>query len=353
MSRVPESMRLFGAVCVYLHRKTHIIMKKYLISLLAALFVAAASYAAPDNLRYSYRYNGYTHISSELSSVAGDSHPFSFRLEKIAYPDNTYIYQLKMYFEDRAPFSIPKGARMSFTTPESKVVRVDQIEKSNEPILFERSSQKLYWNPATYIIPEDDLLQVIGGIASVEVVTGWEIDDYFQIQFKSNDFAKALNAQYETVRDAELPAYDVDVEDIARYADNATSLTVLSRAKVATGKERIYNVALNYLYYKTSNTEDFDLNFMIGTEQKYTIPVGSEITITLADGSSIILPQERDQVNVVYLYPDMEQLKAILRGVKAISIDTPDGTINDTFPDDSFAATLQHQYNTLMILSVL
>jgi len=328
-------------------------MKTHLLALISMLFVSVSALASSQDLRYSYRYNGFTHISAELSSVRADSHPFSFRLEKVAYPDNTYIYRVMMYFEGTDSFSVPKGAKMSFTTPDSKVVRVEQIDKSAVPFSFERSSQKLYWSPATYIIPEDDLLQLLGGVSSMDVITGWEIDDYFQIVFKNDEFTKALNEQYETVRSAELPTYDVDVEDIARYADNNTSLTVLSRAKVAKGDQRIYNVALNYLYYKSTNTEDYDLNFMIGTERKYTIPVGSEVTITLLDDTTIVLPQEREQVNVIYLYPDLNQLKSILEGVKSISIQTSDGIVEDTFPDDSFSSVLRRQYSTLMILSVL
>ena len=92
---------------------------------------------------------------------------------------------------------------------------------------------------------------------------------------------------------------------------------------------------------------------MIGTEDRYEIPLGSEIIFGLPDGTDIVLRQEREQENTVYCYPDAEQVKALTAGVDSVTIKAGTETITDSFTDGSFAEALARQYRALMAVAVL
>ena len=329
-------------------------MKRILLAMTVFLLSAALQAGAQDIIRSSYRYNGYTYISGELEKVPCD-HPFYMRLEYVGFPDNTYAWLIHMNYEDKVAYDIPKGVKMAFTTPDGKLVRAEQINVGGgERRAFTNDDGKrVYWNNAQYMITDEDLQKVLPGIKSIDVITGWEPDDYFQATFKNDEFAKALSRQYAAVKDTPKPKDEVQQEDIIRYADNNNSLTVLTRAHVATGVNRPYNVSVNYLYYKDSNKEDFDVNFMLGTETQYLIPVGSKVSFTMEDGSVMDLKQERDAYNVIYLYPTPAQTKALCKGVAALSVQTEDTTLTDTFDDNSFSEVIAKLYRTLMAVAVL
>ena len=318
------------------------------------MLMAGLCASAQDQLRSNFKYNGYSYVSGELEKVPCD-HPFYLRLEYVAFPDNTYAYLIHMNYEDKVAYEVPKGVKIAFTTPDGKLVRAEQVGGgTGEKRAFTNADGKrVYWNNAQYMITEDELVKLFPGIKSIDVVTGWDPDDYFQAGFRNDEFAKALERQYNAIQAASGEAVEVQQEDIVRYADNNNSLTVLTRAHVAQGEKMPYNVSVNYLYYKDSNQEDFDVNFMLGTETQYLIPVGSQVYISLLDGSTMILQQERDAYNTVYLYPTPQQTKALCKGVKSFTIETEDGIVSDSFPDNDFSRVVNQLYNTLMAVAVL
>lgn len=327
-------------------------MKRFLIALAVSAALLAPRASAEEILRSSYRYNGYTYVSSELAEIPCDR-PFWERLEYVVFPDNTYAYVLHINFEGKTGYNIPKGVKMAVTTTDGKIVRADQIVAGTNRSFEPEGRGKVYWSDAQYLFTEADLTRILGGIKSLDVITGWEPDDYFQVNFKDGTFAETLSAQYEAIKAAPLPEDEVDSGDIVRYADNNASITVLTRAQVAKGEEFLYNVALNYLFYKNSNKEDYDLNFMLGADEAYDIPVGTPVVFTLADGSTVALAQEREQAGVVYCYPTADQVKALCGGVQSVSIALEGGNLDDTFVDDSFSAAVGRLYRTLMAVAVL
>ena len=329
-------------------------MKRILFAAVALLTLALAPASAQEELRSYYSFNGYTYTSGELEKVACD-HPFYLRLERVSFPDNTYAFLMHINYEDKVAYDIPRGAKMAFTTADGKIVRAEQVGPGNgEHRAFTNADGKrVYWNKGQYMITEDELVKLLPGVKSIDVITGWDPDDYFQTGFKNDELARALDRQYQVIREVQGPAVEVQQEDIANYADSNNSLTVLTQAHVARGDKMPYNVSVNYLYYKESNKEDFDVNFMLGTELQYLIPVDSRVCFTLADGSTLTLQQQRDAYNTVYLYPTPQQAKALRSGVTALSVETEEETLSDTFSNDEFSAVINQLYNTLMAVAVL
>ena len=125
-----------------------------------------------------------------------------------------------------------------------------------------------------------------------------------------------------------------------------------SKPLVANGAALKYNVILSHLYYKNSAKEDIDLAFQLGTEKQYEIVPDAPVTFVLEDGTEVTLPQTRDEVNFLYLYPSLSQLRALAYGrVKALRIKTEDGTLSDAILDNSFSEAVNQQYQLLMSLS--
>lgn len=320
-----------------------------ILSLLASTCLAARDYT----LRASYKYEGITHIATEPEFVDAGGHPFWLRLESVIFPDGSSACLMHFDFEDSQYRSIPKGVKIGVTLSGGRIVRGEQMGEGGERRSFETARGRVYRNPARYIFEEQDVKDMASGATAIDVVTGFGPDDYFQVSFSGDEFSKIVSRHLEAIADAPLPPDEVAMEDISGYSDNKGSVTVLSRPIVARAENFIYNVALNYLYYKNTGKEDFDLNFMIGTEDRYEIPLGSEIIFGLPDGTDIVLRQEREQENTVYCYPDAEQVKALTAGVDSVTIKAGTETITDSFTDGSFAEALARQYRALMAVAVL
>ena len=121
---------------------------------------------------------------------------------------------------------------------------------------------------------------------------------------------------------------------------------------VADGEKFKYNIILNHLYYKNSAKEDIDLAFQLGSDKQYRIEPDAPVTFVLGDGTEITLPQTRDEVNFIYLYPSLSQLRVLAYGsIRTLRIQTEDGTLLDAILDDSFSKALNQQYQLLMSLS--
>ena len=138
-----------------------------------------------------------------------------------------------------------------------------------------------------------------------------------------------------------------------QHADRFGSTTIVSKPVKLEGKKYTFTIALNYLYYKDTNKEDYDLNFLISGPKEYDIPVDSPVTFELADGSMMNLKQEQDDKDAVHCYPTIDQVKTLLRGVRSLTVDTADGTIKEVFAENEFAKILDLQYNSLQVVSPL
>ena len=317
-------------------------MKKTLLSL--AVFAAALTLSAQE-IRTNYRSEGMTHISTE----AEPCQDFTARVERVGFPDGSTLYQLFIDLRQKTAFTAPKGVKMTATLPGGAVVRADQI--GQEPATKTRDEDGLYLNRFRYAMEEADLEKLSRGVTDLELVTGWNPDDYLQFHFKDDAFAALLKRHCAAIEKAAASTIDLTAEAAGRV-DLTGSVMTAANPLVADGQDLKYNLILNHLYYKNSGKEDIDLAFQLGTEKKYRIEPDAPVTFILGDGTEITLPQTRDEVNFIYLYPTLSQLRALAYGsVKSLRIQTEDGTLTDAILDDSFSKALNQQYQLLMSLS--
>ena len=311
--------------------------------LLAAALLAALTLSAQE-IRTNYRSEGMTHISTDFEPC-GD---FTARVERVGFPDGSTLWQLFIDLRQKTAFTAPKGVKMTATLPGGSVVRADQIGR--ESATKTRQDDGLYLNRLRYAMEEADLDKLTRGVSALELVTGWGPDDYLQYNFKDDTFATLLQRHCEAIRLAAAETIDLTAEAAGRV-DMTGSVMTAAKPIVIDGRYLKYNLILNHLYYKNSAKEDIDLAFQLGTEKQYHIEPDAPVTFVLADGSEITLPQTRDEVNFIYLYPTLSQLRALSYGrIESLRIKTEDGTLTDAIPDDSFSKALNQQYQLLMSL---
>ena len=326
-------------------------MKKMLLAL-AALSLFASLLPAQE-IRYSYKKGGITCVSSEYELVttgATDPHPAWVRLEYVRFKDGSISYLLHLNFEEKTAVNIPKGVRMAVTLNDGKLVRSEQlyVQKGNKRA-FTSSKGRVYWNRTKYMFDESDMKRMILGIKDMDVITGWNPDDYFQIKYPENQLGKVLAAHYAAISKAIPSAVQISADDIDDYANNSTSITIKAKPKVASGTQYKYNVAVSCLYYKNTNTEDIDLEFFVGTTKDYRIHFSTAVVFELGNGEKIVLTQSREDVNHVMCYPTLTQVRKMIQaGVKSVTYTVEDQPITDTFTTSSFTDALSRGYQTVM-----
>lgn len=319
-------------------------MKK--TTLLAAALLAAATLSAQE-IRTNYRSEGMTHISTEFEKLED----MDIRLECVGFPDASVMYQLFIDLRQKTPFTAPKGVKMTATLPGGSVIRADQVGRDSATKT--RLEDGLYLNRLRYAMEASDMEKMTRGVTSLELVTGWDPDDYIQYSFKDDAFAALLKRHCEAIVDASKSTVELSVEPAGRV-DQTGSVMTVAQPLVADGRDFKYNVILSHLYYKNSAKEDIDLAFQLGTEKQYRIEPDAPVTFVLGDGAEITLPQTRDEVNFLYLYPSLPQLRTLASGsVREIRIKTEDGTLSDAILDDSFSKAVNQEYQLLMSLSSL
>ena len=317
-------------------------MKKTTLFLAA---VAAALTLSAQEIRTNYRSEGMTHISTESEKLDD----MEIRVESVGFPDGSMIYQLFIDLRQKTPFTAPKGVKMTATLPGGPVVRADQI--GQESATKTRLEDGLYLNRLRYAMETADMDKMTRGVQSLEIVTGWDPDDYMQFNFKDDAFSSLLKRHCEAISEAAKSTIELKAEPAGRV-DQTGSIMTVSEPIVADGKDFKYNVILSHLYYKNTAAEDIDLAFQLGTEKKYSVSTDAPVTFILENGTEITLPQTRDEVNFLYLYPSMQQLRALAYGhVATIRIQTEDGTLSDAILDNSFSEAVNQQYQLLMSLS--
>ena len=319
-------------------------MKKTLLSLVA---LAAAFTLSAQEIRTNYRSEGMTHISTE----AEPCQDLSVRVERVGFPDGSTLYQLFIDLRQKTGFTAPKGVKMTATLPGGSVVRGDQI--GQESATKTRQEDGLYLNRLRYALEASDMDKLTRGVSDLELVTGWDPDNYLQYHFKDDAFAALLKRHCEAIDRAAQTTIDLTAEPAGRV-DLTGSVMTAATPLVADGQDLKYNLILNHLYYKNSAKEDIDMAFQLGTEKQYRIEPDAPVTFVLEDGTELTLPQTRDEVNFIYLYPTLSQLRALAYGnIKSLRIQTEDGTLTDAILDNSFSKALNQQYQLLMSLPAL
>ena len=304
-------------------------MKKLCIVALSILLALTAARAQP--VRTNYRSAGMTHISTDYESLQLGTLPAYARVELVGFPDGSTLYLLYINLVEKTATVVPKGVKMAVTLSSGKLIRVEQI--GQDTATPRRQEDGMFLSRLKYAVEPAQMEKMVKGVKSVDIVTGWNPDDYLQANFPDNKLADLLKRHCEAI----LKASERTVELIATmsvHTENTSSIMSASNPLVGRGANFDYNILLSHLYYKGNNSEDMDLAFMIGTQGQYHIPFDSSVCFILGDGSVIPLKQARDDVNFVYLYPTLEDLYRISAlGITGLTIEYEGGTLEDSFAE--------------------
>lgn len=326
-------------------------MKK---SILLALALLLALPAIGQSIRTNYRSGGITHISTDYEEIQLGEIPAQMRVELAGFPDGSILYLLYINLVQKTATVVPKGVKMAVTLNNGKLVRMEQI--GEDSATKRRLDNGFFLNRLKYAAEGADVEKMVGGIKSIDIITGWNPDDYVQASFPGNQMGDLLKRHCETIRDAAAKTIELK-SAISSYTENLNSILSATEPIVARGANMDYNILLSHLYYKNNNEEDIDLAFVIGSKEQYHIPYDSAVRIMLNDGSVIGLLQTRDDVNFVYVYPTLDDLSRMVNvGIKTLSIDYEDGILTDTFPprEDgafSFSEAVNQELQLLLSMS--
>ena len=318
------------------------------IALLAIISLTAAA----QQIRTNYKASGLTHISTDYETMKVAGIPALIRVEFVGFPDGSRFYLLYLNLDQKESVVAPKGVKMAVTLKNGKFIRLEQIGQSSAtPRRFDNG---LFRNRLKYAVETKDMEKILKGVTSVDIITGWNPEDYVQASFPEDEFASLLERHCEAI----LKASDSTVEltaELGAYDQSTNSLMISAKPIVGKGEHFIYNVILSYIYYKNTGGEDFDLAFVIGSDNKYSIPYDATVRFTLKDGSLIVLPNTRQEANFVYVYPSPEDIFRMASvGISSFSIDNEGSPLfADTLPDgpDSFTTALNQQLQLIMSAS--
>lgn len=326
------------------------LMRKTLLIALAALLSFPVWC---QSIRTNYRSEGMTHISTDYEPLTLGGIPAQLRVELVGFPDGSTLYLLYINLVQKEAVVVPKGVKMAVTLANGKLIRLEQINQvSSTPNRLEDGT---ILNRLKYATEPADMEKMVKGIKSVELVTGWNPDDFVSARFSEDQMGALLKRHCEAILDASSKTIDLQ-SNLSGYTENANSIMSTADPIVARGSRFDYNILLSHLYYKNTNGEDMDLAFVIGTQEQFFIPYDSSVRFTLADGSLISLLQAREDTNFVYLYPSMEDLARMCEvGITGLAIDYKGGTLEDSFPagegKNGFSDAINQQVQLLLSLS--
>lgn len=315
-------------------------MKQLQLSFLCALLCLQLG---AQTIRTNYRSKGMTHISTAYQTVQVGEVPVRTRVELVGFPDGSTLYLLHMILEQKTAPVVPKGVKMAVTLSGGKILRLEQIGQGQAAGRLKFAAEAA------------DMEQMVRGIRAVDIVTGWNPDDFVQGTFAADELGTLLKNHCAAIRAA--AAHTVELQaSLSGYTQNSSSILSTAQPIVARGAAYDYNVLLSHLYYKDTGAEDMDLAFVIGSSRRRHIPYDAAVRFTLRDSTVVTLQQARDDENFVYLYPSLEDLSRMATvGVAALSIDCEDGPLEDRFPAsekaDGFSDAVNQQCQLLLSLS--
>ena len=263
------------------------LMRKTLLIALAALLSFPVWC---QSIRTNYRSEGMTHISTDYEPLTLGGIPAQLRVELVGFPDGSTLYLLYINLVQKEAVVVPKGVKMAVTLANGKLIRLEQINQvSSTPNRLEDGT---ILNRLKYATEPADMEKMVKGIKSVELVTGWNPDDFVSARFSEDQMGALLKRHCEAILNASSKTIDLQ-SNLSGYTENANSIMSTADPIVARGSRFDYNILLSHLYYKNTNGEDMDLAFVIGTQEQFFIPYDSPVRFTLADGSLISLLQAR------------------------------------------------------------
>ena len=315
-------------------------------TLAAVLALAVALSAYSQDIRTNYRSGGITHISTAYENISLDGTPAEVRVELAGFPDGGTMYLLYVNLWQKTAINVPKGVKMAVNLQGGKMVRLEQL--GQESATKRRMENGLYLNRLKYAAESADMEKMVRGIRSVDIITGWDPDDYVQATFAENELGDLLQRHCAAILKAADNTIDLKAS-LSGYTENRNSTLSTANPLVARGKKFDYNVLLTHLYYKETNAEDLDLAFVIGSAsgERFHFTYDVPVRFCLNDGSVIELPNTRDDVNFVYVYPSAEDLSRMASvGVKSISVQADGSVFTDEFaPREDGAQTFSEAVN--------
>ncbi|MBR4774476.1 MAG: hypothetical protein IK008_00040 [Bacteroidales bacterium] len=328
-------------------------MRRIIASVLA-LTVALSAYA--QEIRTNYRSGGITHISTAYENLSLEGTSAEIRVELASFPDGGSMYLLYLNLWQKTAFTAPKGVKMAVNLPGGKMVRLEQV--GQESATKRRLENGLYLNRLKYAAEPADMEKMVKGIKSLDIVTGWDPDDYVQASFSQNELGDLLKRHCAAIQKAADHTVELKAS-LSGYTENRNSTLSTANPVVARGKKYDYNVLLTHLYYKSTNAEDLDLAFVIGSakNERFHFTYDVPVRFTLNDGSVISLLNTRDDVNFVYVYPSMgDLLRMASVGVKSISVDADGDVFTDEFAPrtdgaQTFSEAVNQELQLLLSLS--
>ena len=328
-------------------------MKKYLLAALAALFFIGTAAQAQDLLRYNYKKNGYVYTGTERIRVTGSggANPMQLKLSRVAFPDGAAIYILHIDFESTSAWKIPKNAPLTIRTTAGKTV----ISKnaSDAPNLIAPqgiradNGTKTWWNYGEYYFELPDIQKICVGVENIDVQRRWSSDGVIKVTYKNDEFGKAVFRQFEALEGAPTPSSELGSQ-LASVKDQGGNRMVDTKTVSVNSQ---LSMALGYVYYASGNNESYELNLLVPGKE---VSLDGAVDIVTTSGSTIHLKQEKGQeAGRITCYPDASQLKRMAKGVSRVTLQTTSGTVNLTFPDKSFAQTVDKLYNALQTAAIL
>lgn len=322
--------------------------KKTVVTLLAALVVVSAF--GQDQLRYNYKRNKFVYTGAERVEVAS-SPAMQLKLGRITYPDGASIYDLRIDFESASAWKMPKNASIVFEMANGKSVMLKHAK--DEPNLvapkgIKKAGKTVYLNYGEYYMEQADLDKLLSGVSELDATRRMSADGHVKATFKNNEFSKALAQAYDAIKTAKVAKVTVgnDLEAIDDYSGNRIAKT----RTVKVGQTA--SISLSYLYSADSNTESYDLNIKVADTD--IIPNGASVAFTTPAGAVIRLRQEKDlPKGEIVCFPDVDQLKSLMRGVGKITFETNSGERFVVLPAIEFGSAVEQLYSALQLASVL
>ena len=234
-----------------------------------------------DLVRHNYRYNGYTRVRTERLRVdtKGKS-PFYVSVEYVVFPQGEDAYVLRLDFESERRSDFAKGVKFTATTTDGKLISSSQMYKAPEEreAFTGENGKAVYWNTAEYLFESKDFMRLLEGVKSIDVAVNWSPEGYIQRNF-NGEFSAALHELNDAVRNASAPAEIGD--NIAESSDNTGSKLILTKALEVPGAKGMYRLSMNYIYYKGTNKEDYDLTierglFLLGQRLCFGLKTGKQ-----------------------------------------------------------------------------
>ena len=293
------------------------------IVLLALALLSAVTVCA-QQIRRNYRADGITHISTEAEPLAFGSIPGQVKLEQASFADGSSLYLLYITLEPakKASAAVPKGVKMALNLSGGGMVRLEQMGE------YPASAKNVRLQ---YAVEPEDMERITRGVKSVDIVTGWNPEDYVNASFTKDNLGALLKRHCEAIRAAAPNTLELQAT-LAQHQETLSSILSTTNPLVARGESFDYNILLSHLEYKNAPGEDLDLYFAVGTQEQFHIPFDAAVRFQLADGSVIGLLQARDDVNFVLVYPSLEDARRMVEvGISGLSIDCEDGTLEDRF----------------------